>query len=166
MCNKQLKYIQHESNSILKIKILLLKTLKYRCIVIALLLFSCLVMSDSLDPMDCSLPGSSVHGLSQARILGWVAISFSRDPPHSGIEPTSPALAGRFSFYHGQVYHSHQRSSPILPCLPPNEGHCYSQNYRWPITFIFTAGISVNLFFRQTWKGEVWEELQNQRKAE
>ena len=29
------------------------------------------------DPMDCSLPGPSVHGISQARILKWVAISFS-----------------------------------------------------------------------------------------
>ena len=30
------------------------------------------------DSMDCSLPGSSVHGILQARILEWVAISFSR----------------------------------------------------------------------------------------
>jgi len=30
------------------------------------------------DPMDYSLPGSSVHGILQARILEWVAISFSR----------------------------------------------------------------------------------------
>ena len=30
------------------------------------------------DPMDCSLPGSSVHGVSQERILKWVALSFSR----------------------------------------------------------------------------------------
>ena len=30
------------------------------------------------DPMDCSPPGSSVHGVLQARILEWVAISFSR----------------------------------------------------------------------------------------
>ena len=30
------------------------------------------------DPMDCSLPGASVHGIFQARILEWVAISFSR----------------------------------------------------------------------------------------
>ena len=29
------------------------------------------------DPMDCSLPGSSVHGIFQARTLEWVAISFS-----------------------------------------------------------------------------------------
>ena len=30
------------------------------------------------DPMDCSLPGSSIHGIFQARIVEWVAISFSR----------------------------------------------------------------------------------------
>ena len=30
------------------------------------------------DPMDCSLPGSSVHGIFQARMLEWIAISFSR----------------------------------------------------------------------------------------
>ena len=35
-------------------------------------------MSDSCDPLDCSLPGSSVHGILQARILEWVAISFFR----------------------------------------------------------------------------------------
>ena len=35
---------------------------------------SCLTPS---DPMDCSLPGSSVHGIFQARVLEWVAIAFS-----------------------------------------------------------------------------------------
>ena len=30
-----------------------------------------------LDPMDCSLPGSSIHGIFQARVLEWVAIAFS-----------------------------------------------------------------------------------------
>ena len=30
------------------------------------------------DPMDCSLPGSSVHGIFQAIVLGWIAISFSK----------------------------------------------------------------------------------------
>ena len=38
-------------------------------------MWSCSVVS---DPMDCSLPGSFVHGIFQARILEWVAISFSR----------------------------------------------------------------------------------------
>ena len=37
-----------------------------------------LSLSDSLRPVDCSPPGSSVHGILQARLLEWVAISFSR----------------------------------------------------------------------------------------
>ena len=51
------------------------------------------------DPMGCSLSGSSVHGILQARILEWVAISYSRDLPEPGIKPASPkspALAGGF----------------------------------------------------------------------
>ena len=36
------------------------------------------------DPLDCSLPGSSVNGILQARTLEWVAISFSRE----SIQPT------------------------------------------------------------------------------
>ena len=36
------------------------------------------VMSDSLRPVDCSPPSSSIHGILQARILEWVAISFSK----------------------------------------------------------------------------------------
>ena len=36
------------------------------------------VESYSFDPMNCSPPGSSVHGISQARILEWVAISYSK----------------------------------------------------------------------------------------
>ena len=44
------------------------------------------------DPMDCSLPGSSLHGILQARVLEWVAISFSRGLPDPGIEPWSPAF--------------------------------------------------------------------------
>ena len=43
-------------------------------------------------PMDCSLPGSSVHGIFQARVLEWGASSFSRGSPHAEIKPGSPAL--------------------------------------------------------------------------
>ena len=46
--------------------------------------------------MDYSLPGFSLHGISQARILDWVAISVSRDFPDPGIKPESPPLAGGF----------------------------------------------------------------------
>ena len=44
------------------------------------------------DPMDCSLPGSSVHGILQARIVEWVAISFSKDSSWSRDRTGSPAL--------------------------------------------------------------------------
>ena len=51
------------------------------------------------DPMDCSPPGSSVHGIFQARILEWAVISCSRGSSRSVIKPKSlvcPALAGGF----------------------------------------------------------------------
>ena len=58
---------------------------------------SCLTIC---NPMFCRLSGSSVHGIFQARILEWVAISFSPGIfPHTGIEsvsPASPALASGF----------------------------------------------------------------------
>ena len=48
------------------------------------------------DPRDCSPPGSSVPGILQARILEWVAFPSPRYLPDPGINPTSPALTGRF----------------------------------------------------------------------
>ena len=50
------------------------------------------------DPVDCSLPGSSVHGILQARILEWVASPLG-DLSNPGIKPASlisPALASWF----------------------------------------------------------------------
>ena len=44
------------------------------------------------DPMDCSLPGSSVHGILQARILEWVAFPYPGDLPNPGTGPKSPAM--------------------------------------------------------------------------
>ena len=58
--------------------------------------------------MDCSLPGSSVHGILQARILVWVAISFFRDLFYCGIKPmslASPASATRL--YHCATWENH-----------------------------------------------------------
>ena len=49
------------------------------------------------DPQDCSLPGSSVHGILQESIPKWIPIPSARDLPDSGIEPASPAQAGRAS---------------------------------------------------------------------
>ena len=50
------------------------------------LLHSCLTLC---NPIDCSLPGSFVHGVFQARILEWVTMPFSGDLSNSGIEPES-----------------------------------------------------------------------------
>ena len=44
------------------------------------------------NPVDCSPPGSSAHGILQARILEWVAISFSRGPSQPRDRPRSPTL--------------------------------------------------------------------------
>ena len=44
------------------------------------------------DPMDYSLPGSSIHGILQTRVLEWVAFPSPEDLPNPGIKPGSPAL--------------------------------------------------------------------------
>ena len=48
------------------------------------------------NPMDCSPPGSSVHGILQARILEWVAISVSRGSSHPRDQTQVSCIAGRF----------------------------------------------------------------------
>ena len=63
---------------------------------------TCLVAQSFLtlcDPMDCSPPGSSVHGILQARILEWVAILFSRGSSWQGDWIQSPALSVQFSSF-------------------------------------------------------------------
>ena len=69
------------------------------------------VISDSLRPMDCSPPGSSVHEILQVRILEWVAISSSRESswPRDGTHVSCTA-GGFFS-----------AEPPGKPSLP---GHC------------------------------------------
>ena len=47
------------------------------------------------NPVDCSLPGSSVHGILQARILEWVAISFSRGSSRPRDRTQVSRIAGR-----------------------------------------------------------------------
>ena len=48
------------------------------------------------DPMNCSPPASSIHGILQARILEWVAISCSRGPSWSRDQTQVSSTAGRF----------------------------------------------------------------------
>ena len=64
---------------------------KLRCYAV----LSCLFMSDC-DPMDYSLPGSSVYGILQARILEWAAIPFSRGSFQPRDWTQVSHIAGRF----------------------------------------------------------------------
>ena len=54
------------------------------------------------DPKDCSLPGSSDHGILQVRILEWVAVPFPRgsSPPRDQTHVSYISCIGRQVFYH------------------------------------------------------------------
>ena len=65
------------------------------------------VVSDSCDPVNCSLPGFSIHGILQARILEWVTISFSRGSSRPREVITS------------NQYPVGLKESAWLPCLSP-----------------------------------------------
>ena len=77
--------------------------------------FSCVQLC---RPMNYNPPDSSVHGILQARILEWVAISFPRDPPNPGIKPESlsPALVGGFFTTSATWEALHQVSSILQWC--------------------------------------------------
>ena len=80
----------------------------------------CLILH---DPMDCSPPGSSVHGILQARILEWVTMpSSNRDD--SGIEPeslTSTCLSRQV------LYHQHHLGSPVNQQGVGHKNGCLSE---------------------------------------
>ena len=64
------------------------------------------------DPMDCSLPGSSVHGILQARILEWVSIPFSKKIfPPQGSNPGLPHCRQI-------LYHLSHQGSPAVEVSP------------------------------------------------
>ena len=69
-------------------------------------------MSDSLQPMDCSPLGSSVHGIIQAGILEWLPFPPSEDLPNVGIKSVFPALACRF-------FTTEQPGKPWVSPTPP-----------------------------------------------
>ena len=76
---------------------------------------ACSVVSDSLGTMDCRPPGSSLHGIFQAKILEWVAI-FSYAMESSGARDrtaslVSPALAG--GLYHCTIWAKGQIIFPL-----------------------------------------------------
>ena len=85
---------------------------------------SCLTLR---DPVDCSPPGSSVHGISQASILEWVASSFSRGPYRPKDQPQISDSAGRLCRSLGAGLGQFRTS------LPPRShaALCPSERGRW-----------------------------------
>ena len=81
--------------------------------------------------MDCSLPGSSVHGILQARILECVAIPFSRDLPHPEIEPGCPASqADFFTVWASREAIQNRQKESLLPMQK------VSQQFHFPLDII------------------------------
>ena len=79
---------------------------------------SCLTL---FDPMDCSPPGSSLHGILQARILEWVAIPFSRAFSWSRDWTWVSCITGRFFTIWATREWSHvQRCSPTIGSSLPD----------------------------------------------
>ena len=81
-----------------------------------------LLCSTLCNSMDCSPPGSSVHGISQTRILEWVAISFSRGSSwlRKWTCTSCVSCTGRWILYHWATWEAYI-SSQLMPIL-------YTQN--------------------------------------
>ena len=87
------------------------------------------------DPMDCSPPGSSVHGILQTRILEWAAIPFSRGSSKPRDQTWVSRIAGRFFFRNPQFPHvadlSHQGSPWFLTRMPSLFNNMNSLFNKW-----------------------------------
>ena len=79
------------------------------------------------DPMGCSPPGSSVHGIFQARILEWVATPFSRrsSPPRDQTHISCISCIGRWILYHWTSWELNTNSRLIYMWYIQNQLHNY-----------------------------------------
>ena len=96
------------------------------------------------DPVNYSLPGSSVHVIFQARIWSWLPFPTPRDLPNAGVEPVSlesPALAGRF--FTTAPYGNHWS-------LPTQDakGNCFHPSHSLSL-------VNTSVFYR-TWMHSAW----------
>ena len=84
--------------------------------------------------MDYSLPGSSIHGILQVRILEWVAISFSRASSQPRDRTQVSHIAGR------RFYHLSHQESPIYhyTCLKQIPGNLTTESHTWFFVFFFS----------------------------
>ena len=110
---------------------------------------ACSVMSDSLNPMDCSPPGSSVHGIFQARILEWVAIPFSRGSSQPKDWTWVSHIVGRFFAIWATREASLGWQFHIISFCPTAMNQFWSGAIPW-------NSLPPPLSFRHTFSNEVW----------
>ena len=91
---------------------------------------SCLTLC---DPMDCSLPGSSIRGIFQARVLDWVAISFSRRSSRPRDWTWVSLIVGR----HFTVW----TTRGVLYTLHPHCWSCPSSCENLPMAFLSSSDL-------------------------
>ena len=100
----------------------------------AKLLQSCLTL---WNPMDCSLTGSSVHGILQARILEWVAMPSSR----GSSQPRDKTRVSYISHIAGRVFTLSHQGSPLSISATRSPGNMGVRAGQWgngtPPTFLF-----------------------------
>ena len=85
--------------------------LKLKPILICVCMSSCSFLFEThCDPMNCSPPGSSVHGIFQARIVGWVAISYSKgsSQPRDQTNVSCISCTGRQILQHSATSEAHK----------------------------------------------------------
>ena len=88
----------------------------FNCCCCCLVAQSCLILCDT---MDCSPPGSSIHGIFQARVLEWVAISYSR-----GLFPTHGSNLHLLHWQADSLPLRHSGSPKALPKSPVDGSGC------------------------------------------
>ena len=106
-------------------------TYTHTCICVCALSHS--VMSDSCDPMDCSLQESSVHGILQARLQEWVAMPSSRGSsrPRDQTRVSQVSCIGRWVLYH--LHH--------LGSLHSIHTHTHTHTHIYSFLYIFSSNI-------------------------
>ena len=113
------------------------------------------------NPMDCSPPGSSVHGILQARILEWVAIPFSRGSSWPRDGTWVSRMAGRFFTVWATITVWATREAQCHQELLPN---CTLKGIKWLAPFAVSKGASfptaftTQCFLKHHWYFSVQEE--------
>ena len=103
--------------------------------------FVCVLCAESCPtlcgPLDCSPPGSSVHGVSQARILEWAAISYPKGSsrPRGQTSIACISCTGRWILYHCTTWKASIITSTLVFNISFNKVHAIVVNVRTIVSF-------------------------------